>query len=80
MTIPPLVGQMIATFKETSLLAVIGIFDLLRMANSAIPAQTAFLGVKREGLLFVCLIYWIFAYNMSKHSQRLEKRLGVGER
>ena len=79
-TIPPLVGQVIATFKETSLLAVIGIFDLLRMANSAIPAQTAFLGVKREGLLFVCLVYWIFAYNMSKHSQRLEKRLGVGER
>ena len=79
-SIPPLVGQVIATFKETSLLAVIGLFDLLRMANSAIPAQTAFLGVKREGLLFVCFIYWIFAYNMSKHSQRLEKRLGVGER
>ena len=79
-SIPPLVGQMIATFKETSLLAVIGIFDLLRMASSVIPAQTAFLGVKREGLLFVCLVYWIFAYNMSKHSQRLEKRLGVGER
>ena len=79
-SIPPLVGQVIATFKETSLLAVIGIFDLLRMANSVIPAQTAFLGVKREGLLFVCVVYWIFAYNMSKHSQRLEKRLGVGER
>ena len=79
-SIPPLVGQVIATFKETSLLAVIGIFDLLRMANSAIPAQTAFLGVKREGLLFVCVVYWVFAYNMSKHSQRLEKRLGVGER
>lgn len=79
-SIPPLVGQMIATFKETSLLAIIGIFDLLRMANWVIPAQTQFLGVKREGLLFVCLIYWIFAYSMSKHSQRLEKKLGVGER
>ena len=79
-SIPPLVGQLIATFKETSLLAVIGIFDLLRMANNVIPAQTQFLGVKREGLLFVCLVYWIFASSMSKHSQRLEKRLGVGER
>ena len=79
-SIPPLVGQVIATFKETSLLAVIGIFDLLRVANSAIPAQTQFLGVKREGLLFVSAVYWIFAYSMSKHSQRLEKRLGVGER
>lgn len=79
-SIPPLVGQIIATFKETSLLAIIGVFDLLRMANSVIPAQTQFLGVKREGLLFVCLVYWIFAYSMSKHSQRLEKKLGVGER
>ena len=79
-SIPPLVGQMIATFKETSLLAIIGVFDLLRMANWVIPAQTQFLGVKREGLLFVCLIYWVFAYSMSKHSQRLEKKLGVGER
>ena len=79
-SIPPLVGQLIATFKETSLLAVIGVFDLLRMANNVIPAQTQFLGVKREGLLFVCLVYWIFASSMSKHSQRLEKRLGVGER
>ena len=79
-SIPPLVGQMIATFKETSLLAIIGVFDLLRMANSAIPAQTQFLGIKREGLLFVSLVYWIFAYTLSKQSQRLERRLGVGER
>ncbi len=79
-SIPPLVGQMIAIFKETSLLAIIGIFDLLRMANSVIPAQTQFLGVKREGLLFVCVVYWVFAYSMSRYSQRLEKRLGVGER
>ncbi len=79
-SIPPLVGQAIATFKETSLLAVIGLFDVLRMANNVIPAQTEFLGVKREGLLFVCGVYWIFAYSMSKRSQRLEKQLGVGER
>ena len=79
-SIPPLVGQMIATFKETTLLAIIGLFDLLRIANNVIPSQTQFLGVKREGLLFVCLVYWVFAFSMSKQSQRLEKRLGVGER
>ena len=79
-SIPPLVGQMIATFKETSLLAIIGVFDLLRMANSVVPAQTQFLGIKREGLLFVSLVYWVFAYTLSKQSQRLERRLGVGER
>lgn len=78
-SIPPLVGAMISTFKETSLLAIIGIIDFLRVANSVIPGQTVFLGVRMEGLLFVCMIYWIGAYSMSKFSQRLEKHLGVGE-
>ncbi len=78
-SIPPLVGATISTFKETSLLAIIGIIDFLRVANSVIPGQTVFLGVRMEGLLFVCMIYWIGAYSMSKFSQRLEKHLGVGE-
>ncbi|MGB1682466.1 MAG: amino acid ABC transporter permease, partial [Acidimicrobiales bacterium] len=78
-SIPPLVGATISTFKETSLLTIIGIMDFLRVANSVIPGQTQFLGVKMEGLLFVCMIYWIGAYGMSKFSQRLEKHLGVGE-
>ena len=78
-SIPPLVGATISTFKETSLLTIIGIMDFLRVANSVIPGQTQFLGVKMEGLLFVCMIYWVGAYGMSKFSQRLEKHLGVGE-
>ena len=79
-SIPPLVGQTIGTFKETSLLAIIGVFDFLFVARTLIPAQTFFLGSLKEGLLVVCLTYWFFTYNMSKASQRLEQRLGVGER
>ncbi len=79
-SIPPLVGQIIATFKETSLLAIIGLFDFLRIANSVVPNQTQFLGVRREGLLFVSAVYWVVAFSMSKYSQRLEHRVGLGER
>ncbi len=79
-SIPPLVGQVIATFKETSLLAIVGVFDFLRMARDVIPAQTEFLGVRKPGLLFICVVYFVGAYAMSKYSQRLEKQLGVGER
>ena len=79
-SIPPLVGQVIATFKETSLLAIIGLFDFLRMANSVIPNQSQFLGVRREGLLFVSVVYWAVAFAMSKYSQRLERRVGLGQR
>lgn len=78
--IPPLVGQLIATFKETSLIAIVGGFDLLRIANNVIPAQSEYLGVKIEGLLFVSAVYWILAFSMSKYSQRLERRVGLGER
>ena len=79
-SIPPLVGQVIATFKETSLLAIIGLFDFLRMANSVIPNQSQFLGVRREGLLFVSVVYWVVSFAMSKYSQRLEQRVGLGQR
>jgi general L-amino acid transport system permease protein len=78
--IPPLVGQAIGMFKDTSLLAIIGLFDFLRIANSVIPNQTEFLGAKREALLFISLIYWIFTFSLSRASLRLEKKLGVGER
>lgn len=79
-SIPPLVGAAISTYKETSLLSIVGIIDFFRVANASIPGQTDFVGVKREGILFVCLVYWIGSYAMSKYSQRLEKQLGLGER
>ena len=79
-SIPPLVGHCIGVFKETSLLAIIGVFDLLYIGRIVIPGQTEFMGSTRENLLFVSVIYWIFAYQMSKASQRLEQRTGLGER
>ena len=78
--IPPLVGQTIATFKETSLLYIIGLYDLLYVAKAIVPNQTEFMGSTRENLLFVSIIYWVISYSMSKASQRLERRVGLGER
>jgi general L-amino acid transport system permease protein len=79
-SIPQLVGQAIASFKETSLILIIGSLDLLLIARNAIPNQTEFLGIKKEGLLIVSVLYFIGAFAMSKYSQKLERRLGVGER
>jgi general L-amino acid transport system permease protein len=78
-SIPNLVGQAIATFKETSLIAIVGGFDLLRVADKSISAQPEFLGQKRPALLFISLVYWTFAYSMSRASRNLEVRLGVGQ-
>jgi general L-amino acid transport system permease protein len=74
-----LVGQFISLFKDTTLVATIGLLDLLGIARSVL-AQPQFVGFQREVLLFITLIYWIFSYFMSMISQRIEIALGLGER
>ena len=79
--IPALVGQFISLFKDTSLVAVVGLFELLGVAQ-AITSQGDFAGqgLLAETLVFVSFVYWVFTYTMSRESQRLETRLGVGTR
>jgi general L-amino acid transport system permease protein len=79
--IPAMVGQFISLYKDTSLVFVIGVLELLRVAR-AVTQQPEFLGqgLHAETLLFVSFIYWVGSYWMSRESQRLERRLGVGER
>src|ERR1700704_4785992 len=69
--IPPLVNTFIAFFKDTSLVLIIGIFDLLTTAKTAIidPAWQSF---SVEVYLFVGLIYFAFCFAMSRYSRRLE--------
>lgn len=81
--IPALVGQVIALFKDTSLVTIVGLFDFLHIARQIIPAQSqpfSFLGSIKETLIFAALVYWLFTFTFSRISLRLEKRLGVGER
>ena len=77
--IPALVGQFISLFKDTSLVLVLGLTDLLGAAQQAYT-QPDFIGDQSEALFFVALLYWVVAFNMSRASQQLEKTLGVGER
>ncbi|MFQ5613653.1 MAG: amino acid ABC transporter permease [Anaerolineae bacterium] len=77
--IPAIVGLSIGLFKDTSLVAIVGTFDLLYTAQN-ITAQGDWLGLRKEAFLFAALIYWIFAYSMSYSSRRVERKLGVGVR
>ncbi len=77
--IPILVGQFIAVFKDTSLVAIVGLLDLLGMGKTVL-AQPEFLGLQREVYVFISLIFWVLSYGMSYLSQQLEIRLGVGNR
>jgi general L-amino acid transport system permease protein len=77
--LPSLVGQFISLFKDTSLVFIMTLTDLLEVAN-IVTNQPGFFGRQAESLLFVALIYWIIAFSMSQASQRLERTLSVGER
>ncbi len=77
--IPILVGQFISVFKDTALVAIVGLFDLLGIARTVL-SQPEFLGLHREVYVFVSLLYWVLSYAMSYISQRLETSLGIGVR
>jgi len=79
--IPGLVGQAISLFKDTTLVLIIGQQDLLAIAQN-VTKQDQFLGQGyiTESLVFVGIVYWVASYWLSKESQRLEVRLGVGQR
>jgi general L-amino acid transport system permease protein len=79
--IPAMVGQFISLFKDTSLLAIVGFFELLRVVD-AVTQQDAFRGqgLRPVALAFVGLVYWAGCSTMSRESQRLERRLEAGAR
>lgn len=77
--IPACVGQFISIFKDTSLVAIVGLTDLLGMGQKLV-ANPEFLGKQMEVFLFVGFIYFIFCFLMAHVSRRLEVTLGVGER
>ncbi|MDJ0580642.1 amino acid ABC transporter permease [Crocosphaera sp.] len=71
--IPTIVGQFISLFKDTSLLAIVGLVDLLGISQS-ILANPKFIGRYGEVYIFVAAIYWLFCYSMSLLSRRLENK------
>ncbi len=75
--IPAIVGQFISLFKDTSLVAVIGLLDLLGIAKTVI-ANPDWLGLQAEVYLFAAMVYFVFSYSMSYMSQKIEGALGVG--
>jgi general L-amino acid transport system permease protein len=80
--IPAQIGQFISLFKDTTLAGLgLGILDLLNGAG-AITAQPDFRGqgLIIETLVFIGFLFWVGSFTMSRESQRLERKLGVGVR
>ena len=79
LVIPGIVNTFIALFKDTSLVLIVGLFDLLNMVHNA-TTNPAWLGFSTEGYVFAAAVYWLFCFGMSRYSQSLEKRLHTGHK
>jgi general L-amino acid transport system permease protein len=77
--IPAIVGQFISLFKDTTLVVIVGLLDVLGVAKS-VTGQRQFIGRHMEVYFFAALLFFLCCYLMSFASRRLEKKLGVGER
>lgn len=72
--IPPTVGILISAFKDTSLVVIIALYDILNTTKSIlnVPEWTGF---STEAYLFVAAIYYFCCYSMSRYSKKIEKEL-----
>jgi general L-amino acid transport system permease protein len=73
LVIAPLTGIFIGLLKDTSLVVVIGIFDLTSATKAAL-SDSAWRGFGVEAYLFIAGIYFVFCYSMSKYGQSVERR------
>lgn len=78
--IPAIVGQFIGLFKDTSLVYIIAMLDIVETGRTFILGNPEYLQSAREMFVFVALVFWIFTYGMSYVSSKVEESLGVGQR
>jgi general L-amino acid transport system permease protein len=77
--IPPLVNSFISLFKDTSLVVIVSLFDLLGATEFALT-DSSWQGFYVEADVFIALIYWSFCFFMSRYSHMLERELNRGKR
>ena len=75
--LPPTINQFVITFKETSLIIIVGLFEFLASGNAAYGSgEWAFAYV--EVYVFIALVYFIFVFSLSRYGAYLERLMRVG--
>ena len=78
--IPAIVGQFIGLFKDTSLVYIISMLDIVEIGRTFIRGNVEFQDNAPELYVFLAIVFWVFTYGMSYVSGRVERHLGVGQR
>ena len=77
--IPGIVNSFIALFKDTTLVAIVGIFDFLRTVDTArLDPEWAGPTITATGYVFAALFYFVFCFGMSRYSLAVERDLSIG--
>jgi general L-amino acid transport system permease protein len=76
--IPPTVSILISAFKDTSLVVIIALFDLLKTTQSVL-SNPEWMGFSREAYVVIAMLYFLGCFSMSNYSRRLEKELSRGD-
>ncbi|SLN49909.1 amino acid ABC transporter permease [Oceanibacterium hippocampi] len=77
--IPGIVNTFIGLFKDTTLVGIIGLLDLLSIIQSA-AKHSKWIGMETEGFVFAAVLYWFFCFGMSRYSIHIEHKLDTGHK
>jgi general L-amino acid transport system permease protein len=76
--IPPTVSILISAFKDTSLVVIIALWDLLKTTQSVL-SNPEWMGFSREAYIFIAILYFLGCFSMSNYSRKLERELSAGD-
>lgn len=79
LVIPGIVNTFIGLFKDTTLVLIIGLFDLLGSVQAA-TTDPKWVAMFIEGYIFTAFVFWIFCFSMSRYSMHIERKLHTGHK
>lgn len=79
MVVPSIMNNFISTFKDTSLVTIVSLYELTGALSLAINSDSDWRPFKIEGYLFIALIYFLFCFSMSRYSIWVEKQVNKGK-
>lgn len=79
MVVPSIMNNFISTFKDTSLVTIVSLYELTGALSLAINSDSDWRPFKIEGYLFIAIIYFIFCFSMSRYSIWVEKQVNKGK-
>ena len=76
--VPGIINTVVDLFKDTTLVTIIGLFDLLGTVEQALK-DPAWLGFATEGYVFSAMVFFVCCFAMSAYGRSMERRLAKGQ-